>query len=445
MKKSLLAIAAMTAFAGAAQAQSSVTVYGIIDVGVLSTNGTNGGANANGTAAVAAAASVIATPTNSILAVSSTAGSANGGKRNTTAINSSNLSTSRLGFRGVEDLGGGLSANFTAEIGLTPTSNGFSGSTNSSASPLGTGYVHNANAIDNRQSFGGLAKKGLGEVRVGRQYTPVHEALCATNAGQCNAVAGDMMYSGANSTNTLTPANGIGVSYQIRASNAVRFASENINGFQAAALYSTNSTQNVNDSNATLATQAGQGSVNYRMHGLNASYTGVKNLDIRVAAQVTALNRDNLVATAASRTVIGSALVEIVPAVSQAVSRQEQKDQYANISYDFGMAKVALQTVSLKVESVGAQTAKRTANQLSVTAPITPAINTWVSYGQGKIQATTANVNYAFSGYQLGGQYNLSKRTSLYGIYGVAQQDAATAGQSAYKDTQYALGMKHTF
>ena len=33
MKKSLLAIAAMTAFAGAAQAQSSVTVYGILDVG----------------------------------------------------------------------------------------------------------------------------------------------------------------------------------------------------------------------------------------------------------------------------------------------------------------------------------------------------------------------------------------------------------------------------
>ena len=35
MKKSLLAVAAMTAFAGAAQAQSSVTVYGILDVGYV--------------------------------------------------------------------------------------------------------------------------------------------------------------------------------------------------------------------------------------------------------------------------------------------------------------------------------------------------------------------------------------------------------------------------
>ena len=44
MKKSLLAVAAMTAFAGAAQAQSSVTVYGILDVGFVGShyNGTSG-------------------------------------------------------------------------------------------------------------------------------------------------------------------------------------------------------------------------------------------------------------------------------------------------------------------------------------------------------------------------------------------------------------------
>jgi len=36
MKKSLLALAAMGAFVGAAHAQSSVTVYGILDVGLAS-------------------------------------------------------------------------------------------------------------------------------------------------------------------------------------------------------------------------------------------------------------------------------------------------------------------------------------------------------------------------------------------------------------------------
>jgi len=439
MKKSLLALAALGAFAGSAQAQSSVTVYGILDVGFLSTNGTNGAANSNGTAAVAANAA------GTTAAVGSTAGSANGGKRVTSAINSSNLATSRLGFRGIEDLGGGLSASFVAEIGLTPTSNGFSGSTNASSTPLGTGYVNNSAVLDNRQSFVGLAKKGMGEVRVGRQYTPVHESLCATNVGMCNAVAGDLMYSGANSSNTMSTANQINVSYQIRASNAIRLATENINGFQAAALLSVNNLQNENSGNSSLNTQAGQGSTNYRMYGFNAAFTGVKNLDARVAYQITSLNRDNLVATATSRTVLGSSMVDVVPASAQGVSKQEQKDAYANISYDFGVAKVGIQRVELKVESAGAQTQKRTANQLAVSAPITKTISAWATYGQGKIQAASTATEYDFSGMQLGGLYSLSKRTSLYGIYGQFQQDPATAGQQKYKDQQYAVGVRHTF
>jgi len=38
MKKSLFAVAAATAFAGAAQAQSSVTVYGVLDMGYIGSN-----------------------------------------------------------------------------------------------------------------------------------------------------------------------------------------------------------------------------------------------------------------------------------------------------------------------------------------------------------------------------------------------------------------------
>lgn len=439
MKKSLLALAAMGAFAGVAQAQSSVTVYGILDVGFLSTNGTSGAANANGTAAVAA------TSDGATAAVGSTAGSANGGKRVTSAINSSNLATSRLGFRGVEDMGGGVSASFVAEIGLTPTSNGFSGSTNYSGTPMGTGYVNNSAVLDNRQTFAGLAKKGLGEARVGRQYTPVHEALCATNVGMCNAVAGDLMYSGANSSNTLTPANGQGVSYQIRASNAITLRTENINGFQATVLYSVNNLTNENSGNTSLATQAGQGATNYRMAGANLTFTGVKNLDVRFAYQLTSLNRDNIVATATSRATFNSSLWDVTPSSAQGVARFEQKDTYANIGYDFGFAKVALQRVDLKVESVGVQTQKRFANQLAVSAPINKTISAWASYGQGKIQAATTATEYKFSGMQLGGTYSMSKRTALYGIFGQVEQDAATAGQTKYKDVQYAVGVRHTF
>jgi len=109
MKKSLFAIAAVTAFAGAAQAQSSVTVYGILDMGIAGGNArVQGSTVSKGTAF---------------------------------GVAQSPQTTSRLGFRGTEDLGGGTSAFFTVEIGLTPD----------------TSSVISTSATSNRQSFVGLA------------------------------------------------------------------------------------------------------------------------------------------------------------------------------------------------------------------------------------------------------------------------------------------------
>lgn len=416
MKKSLLAIAAAGAFAGAAQAQSSVTVYGIVDVGFTKIEGVTG-ANTSGA-------------------------TANGGRTVVSAFNSGNLSTSRLGFRGVEDLGGGTRASFVAEIGLSPTSNGFSGSSNMFSSPLGSAYPHNSNAVDNRQTFLGLAQKGIGEARIGRQYTPVHEAMCAQNAGQCNGIAGDMIYMGANSSSTRTVANGLGVAAQIRASNSLTVRTENIMGFQATGLYSVNAT-NVSDSSSATAVN-GLGANDYRMLGGNIAYTGVKNLDIRFGAQTTSVNRDNTGATATANGLLGNQTLTITPA-SLATARSSQRDMYAGISYDFGVAKLALQTVSLEVEQLNLLTIKRTANQVAVTAPVTKVINAWASYGQGKYKGSTSHTNYNFSGYQAGATYGLSKRTSLYAIYGYATQDAVTAGNIKYSDIQYSIGARHTF
>src|SRR5450830_1398246 len=87
MKKSLLALAVLGAFAGAAQAQSSVTIYGIVDTGITYT-------------------SKAATP-------SSTAANVNTGSK--FAVNSGTIQGSRIGFKGVEDLGGGLNAVFQLE------------------------------------------------------------------------------------------------------------------------------------------------------------------------------------------------------------------------------------------------------------------------------------------------------------------------------------------
>lgn len=112
MKKSLLALAALTAFAGAASAQSSVTLYGRVDLSVAKNIGADN-------------------------------------------KNIQNGSGSRLGFRGVEDLGGGLSALFNIEHRF-----------NADTGADSTGGVR----MWNGRSIVGL-QGGFGQVVFGREYT----------------------------------------------------------------------------------------------------------------------------------------------------------------------------------------------------------------------------------------------------------------------------------
>jgi predicted porin len=114
MKKSLLALAALTAFAGVASAQSSVTLFGIVDLGARQVK--------NGTTSLK-------------------------------SMSQDGIASSRLGFRGVEDLGGGLRAGFWLEGAIQPdigTSGGQSWQRRSTLSLMG----------------------GFGELRLGRDYTP---------------------------------------------------------------------------------------------------------------------------------------------------------------------------------------------------------------------------------------------------------------------------------
>jgi predicted porin len=129
VKKKHLAAAAAAAAAfgatGAVQAQSSVTIYGLIDSGVeYLTN-----ANANG-ASVA-------------------------------RLSSGTMNTSRIGFRGSDDLGGGLKAIFQLENGFKLDNGGFDGE---------------ANQIFNRQSNVGL-EGSFGRVVTGRSFSTTYDFI----------------------------------------------------------------------------------------------------------------------------------------------------------------------------------------------------------------------------------------------------------------------------
>lgn len=161
MKKSLIALAAL-AFVGAAAAQSSLNLYGVADVYVGKTKGAK-------------------------------AAAADGG-----------IGQSRLGFKGTEDLGGGLAATFNFEQGLN----------------LGNGA---SDAVTfGRQANVGFTG-GFGTIKVGRSTTALDDIHGAANSG---------FDSGLSATNGVWDNGGMG--YTGRLNAQLYYATPEMAGFSGA-------------------------------------------------------------------------------------------------------------------------------------------------------------------------------------------------------------------
>ncbi len=400
MKKSLLAVAAMTAFAGAAQAQSSVTVYGILDVGFT-------GADAKAMPTAVGGAS----------------------KKTTSAqFGQSAETTSRLGFKGTEDLGGGMKGFFTAEFQLYPQDQSLSGNNATSTSTSTSGLL-------NRQTFVGLSKAGLGQAAIGTQYTPLHLAVGATDPGQQNNVVGSIIYPAkANSVDTSTAA------YTIRQNNAITFATEKFAGFSVKGIYSQkNQDQTQTGANNTAATYTAGGTNNVSGWGIGADYSWKK---LYVTAAYQSFRNETNVST-----------VTLAPTANTNDNGTNITDNqmYAAATYDFGILKAYANYINRKATSAlnSNQYVKRTGQQIGVRSFITPKVEAWGNIGNGRYTAfgtgePTANIN----AWQLGSNYWLSKRTNVYAIYGKAQTSniVSAAGISGSASaSQYAVGVRHTF
>jgi predicted porin len=125
-------------------------------------------------------------------------------------------------------------------------------------------------------------------------------------------------------------------------------------------------------------------------------------------------------------------------------------------SYDFGILKAFAGYTDRTVTSTTAANnqLRRSAYEIGVRSFITPKIEGWASGGLGKFNAQDVQGNTAnLSGYQLGSNYWMSKRTNLYAIVGQNNQAGTTAnagivnGDATNKQviTQYSLGVRHTF
>ena len=420
MKKSLFAIAAVTAFAGAAQAQSSVTVYGILDMGYV---GYNTRLAPGGTGQVT--------------------------KTTGNTFTQSAESTNRLGFKGVEDLGGGTSAFFTVELGLTPAN---------------SQQAINSGATQNRQSFVGLKKNGLGDFAFGTQYTVMHNSVAASDPGNTNNMIGNLIYT-AGTGASGSSGNANGDSYTIRANNSLTLNSDTFAGFKAHGLLianNQNTTANAPTASATATTatitQVG-GTNNQNGWGLGLDYTWNKLFVTGAMQQLKAQNPYALTYTTATDTITGTgAPVPFGAGQGAALGTNVQDNQYyIAATYDFGILKAYAQYINRKVslQQDNNYYIKRTAQQIGVRSYITPTIEAWASGAMGKYTSFGyANPAANLTAWQLGSNYWLSKRTNLYAIYGqVGTSNVSTlnlpngsaANPASGNANNYAIGVRHTF
>ncbi|MEK6425751.1 MAG: porin [Burkholderia gladioli] len=171
-------VAAVAAsLAPAAHAQSSVTLYGIVDAGIAYVHNAQGANGANQSSLV--------------------------------KFNSGGLSGSRWGLRGTEDLGGGLAAIFQIE-------NGFN---------VGTGALGQGGREFGRKAIVGLADQRWGTLTIGRQYDPIVDLV--------QGLTEDGPFGGT----FATPGDLDNYDNSLRVSNSLKYTSPLIAGFQVEALY----------------------------------------------------------------------------------------------------------------------------------------------------------------------------------------------------------------
>ena len=188
MKKSLLALAVLGAFAGTASAQSSVTIYGLLDLAVTKGNG--------GTAAT----TVVGGQTSGNVTVTNP-----GANGTSEAWIMKQSASSRLGFRGNEDLGGGLSAQFQIEHRFTPDDG-------AAAAVFWAG-----------RSYVQLTSAAAGSVYLGREYDPAFWPAVKSDPFGWDGVGqiSSLQYAGYNDA---------GSGSQVRTSNTVGYKSPNLGG-----------------------------------------------------------------------------------------------------------------------------------------------------------------------------------------------------------------------
>jgi predicted porin len=369
MKKSLVALAALAA-TGLASAQSSVTLFGIVDA--TWAHGSGSGA----------------------------------GSASRTQLTNSGYNSSRLGFRGTEDLGGGMAASFWLEAGVNnDDGRGAATNTNNQATGGAAAGIGGSQGLTfNRRSTVSLSG-GWGEVRLGRDYSPQFWNLTVFDPFGYNGV-------GTTQVGFMNNANFTGVT-AVRVSNSVAyFLPPNLGGFYGQVTYYQG--ENLHNGAATQDDGRGWGGrIGYGSGPFN-------------------------VALAASNTDYASGDVSTWNLGGQ---------------WDFGVAKLMGHYEQDKIKSIVPAVAN-TKGKGWLIGGLVPvgAGEIRIAYSTYKVDLPGTGVDPRSNKWALGYVHNLSKRTALYATYahvnnknGAATSlngsvTAANSGSSGYD-----LGIRHSF
>jgi len=398
MKKSLIALAALAATASFAQ--SSVQIDGIFDAGFQAID-------------------------------------YKGNKVNGIAGNGS--STSQINFRGTEDLGGGLKANFRVETDWNTVSNNANTGVASSLSAGTPGNGATAPVPTSNQKNSAAGTFGNGEIRVGLSGNFGAVNLGAVNYNSLNTyLTGQPFGTAIGSGFRAIFINDAQAVSSVRAENALMYVTPSFNGFNASLYYSgkqskANSVAATSKSNTGLNSQQSMFSTSlgaYDQQG--TTEVGVNYANGPFAASFSSLKNDF------GGIYTGNATTQTNLDYTQTVNT-------LGANYAFGDAKVFILNQTNKTSGAPATAVDNNTTSVSGTYTLGATV-LMAQYGELK---NIAGKKSKMS--SLGADYNLSKRTALYARYesidDVAGAIAAAASidGTGTKRTLTAVGVRAAF
>jgi predicted porin len=381
MKKHLIAAAVAAAVAApAAFAQSNVEIYGILDVSAY----------------------------HSLKADAKTNAGVKTTNKQTDTGYTSGYTTSRLGFRGTEDLGNGLKAMFNYELGI----NNIARKRDAKGDLIVDQGGDTSNPFVVRQANLGISG-GFGSVRLGRMTTAAETVWLVGDIGSGNNFIGRLYGSSTRVSET-------------RGDSLIEYNSPTFNGFGVTLQHGK---RTIDFETAETFSNIAYDKNKAKMTGANLRYNnGPLNVGL-------GYSKETIEGFAKEARWDGSVFTDVTP-----------KELVLGANYNFGVARVfAIYADTSEKNNANGAKDDRDGWELGVAVPL-GAVTLQASLYEGdRTQKTAAGVKTKTDrdGYQVAALYSLSKRTMAYAVYGTSDSDVKNGTKT--ETTQYGFGIRHSF